>query len=577
MTQSGQGEEPSARPAREGVVLPSDGGAPLVPGGPAAAPPGGQAWGTPWGPEAGQNDQAAGGQWPTPPDQQQWGAPEQSGWSGAPAPGPAPSAGPLPPETPPGAQPPYGTQGGYGGQQAYGAPNPHGGDAHGSYGAPQGAQGAHGGGHGGAQGGYGGAPLPPAVDEATRYIPPVAAAPAPGANADATQYLPPVAPGAPAAEDGATQYLRPVNPGALPPETPGGTYGGPGAAPQAPYGGPSAQHGAGAYGAPGAEAPAETTTYLGRAQQTGPAAGGSDADATQYIPPVSGTGGERQQPPAEFAGLFRSEPGEQGGATQQMPRMQAPQGGYAPQPSYDHGGPGGPGHGGAYPGDGGRRGGDGGRGGRTGSRVAVIAAVGIGIAVLGIGAGALMGSGDDGDDSKNVSASTPATAQSTDSSPSASPSEDPAKAQAVELDKLLADSGTSRQSVINAVGNVKSCDNLGQAAKDLRAAAEQRNGLVTRLEALSVDQLPANGELTTALTNAWKASAAADSHYAAWADQVAGNRKKFCKGGQARVTGQAQEGNTASGTATAEKNKAAGLWNAIARKYGLTERQPTQL
>lgn len=32
MTQSGQGEEPSAQPAREGIVLPSDGGEPLLPG-----------------------------------------------------------------------------------------------------------------------------------------------------------------------------------------------------------------------------------------------------------------------------------------------------------------------------------------------------------------------------------------------------------------------------------------------------------------------------------------------------------------------------------------------------------------
>jgi hypothetical protein len=131
--------------------------------------------------------------------------------------------------------------------------------------------------------------------------------------------------------------------------------------------------------------------------------------------------------------------------------------------------------------------------------------------------------------------------------------------------------------VINAVGNVKSCKNLGQAAKDLRDAAAQRNGLVTRLEGLTVDQLPAHAELTTALTNAWKASAAADNHYAAWADQVAGNRKKLCKGGQAKITGPAQAGHKESGTATTEKNKAAGLWNPIARKYTLTERQPTQL
>ncbi|MZG18550.1 hypothetical protein GTY44_34570, partial [Streptomyces sp. SID5914] len=68
MTQSGQGEEPSPRQAREGIVLPSDGGEPLLPGlagapvgpqaggpAPASAPPGGQAWDRPWGPDQQQS------------------------------------------------------------------------------------------------------------------------------------------------------------------------------------------------------------------------------------------------------------------------------------------------------------------------------------------------------------------------------------------------------------------------------------------------------------------------------------------------------------------------------------------
>ncbi|TGY97638.1 hypothetical protein E5Z02_32030, partial [Streptomyces rhizosphaericola] len=67
MTQSGQGGEqqhPAGRPAHEGVVLPSDGGAPWIPGAPTdgpadqgagqdagqAVPAGGQPWGQPWGP-----------------------------------------------------------------------------------------------------------------------------------------------------------------------------------------------------------------------------------------------------------------------------------------------------------------------------------------------------------------------------------------------------------------------------------------------------------------------------------------------------------------------------------------------
>ncbi|NUT24770.1 MAG: hypothetical protein HOV84_02330 [Streptomyces sp.] len=664
MTQSGQGEEPAARPAREGIVLPSDGGEPLLPGmtgghagqptsvpatpptaPPPSAPPGGQAWGNPWGP--GQNpqnqtappQQAAPGQtWGTPPGQP-W--QEQPYQQQAPAPDPwgtAPDAvGGVPPQPLPqdgagygggaqGAQsappsmPSYGHHaGGQGagaqGAGGQGAQNPppgapsYGHDAQAGSPMPapqQPAYGAHGGGvplppvggetygtpapgaggalppvqqgaplppaaHGGANellphagaGGFG-APLPPADEGATQYIPPVGAAPA-GADNQATSYLPPVGPGGPAgaapappapgADEGATQYIPPVGPGALPPEVSN-----------------------------------ESTQILGRARQGGgagsagaagpmPAASGPDAEATRYIPPVTGQpgaaphGGAERQPLSDFDSLFRSEPGGEppAAATQQLPRFQQPQpqqqGG--PGPAYFPPGSNGP-HDSYGPGDddGGRR------GGRTGSRLPVIAAVGIGIAVLGIGAGALLaGGGDDdkkSDDNRPVSATAPATEGS------ASPSADPAEQQAIALDKLLADSGDSRTAVINAVAAVKSCGNLGQAAQDLRGAAKQRNQLVTDLSKLSVDKLPNHDALTGALTKAWQASASADNHYAAWADQVAGN-KKLCKKGQARATGQTQAGNRASGTASEQKKTAAQLWNSIAKQYGLTERQPTQL
>ncbi|WP_237525177.1 hypothetical protein, partial [Streptomyces sp. SID5643] len=414
------------------------------------------------------------------------------------------------------------------GTGAHGAGLPRAADAYGTPGAE-----AYGGGLPPASGAYGatggGAPLPPPADEgATQYIPPV---PGDGAAA-ATQYLPPVAP---SADEGATQYIPPVGPGALPPEM-------------------------------SSREDPEATRFLGTGPRTGagagplpaashPGASHPDAEATQFIPPVPG--GDDKQPPAEFDNLFRSQGGAESpaGATQQMPRVEQPS--YAaPRTSQD-------------PPAGGRS-----RGGRTGSRVPVIAAVGIGIAVLGVGAGALLAGGggggdDDGGDNKTVAVSAPA------SEGSASPSADPARAQAVELDKLLADSGNSRSTVINAVADVKGCDNLAEAAKDLRDAAKQRTGLVTRLSGIEVDRLPGHAALTTALTKAWQASASADNHYAAWADQTAG--RKGCKKGQARVTGQTQAGNRASGVASTEKAKAAGLWNGIAKKYGLTERQPTQL
>ncbi|WP_037669978.1 hypothetical protein [Streptomyces griseus] len=608
MTQSGQGEEPSARPAREGIVLPSDGGEPLLPGmtggpgdrqqgpqpghatgqqsyggqygrqDPAAAPPGGQAWDHPWGPGQHQDPAPSPGQgWPAPADQQ-WGTPEPPAW------GTPQQSGALPPESTPsqGHEGHQGRQGygGYEGHQGYGADAQQqggygpGAQQQGGYGADDRQQGygtglqPQGYGTGAQSPAYGtsGAPLPPADEGATQYIPPVPAAqgdegatqyipPVPAAPADegATQYIPPVP--AASADEGATQYLPPVGPGALPPET-----------------------------------PAESTHFLGRSPQGAPSTGrpgpgagplpptsGSDAEATQYIPPVTGQPGGapygNQRTPSEFDNLFRSDQGggAQAGSTQQLPLIQQPQGGYdgyAPAASYAP--PTGPGGGrGAAHGDDG----DGGRGRRTGSRVPLIAAIGVGIAVVGIGAGALLaggGGGDDKGDNKTAAASAPAT----DASGSAAA--DPAKQQATALDALLADSGSSRTSVINAVAAVKACNNLDQAATDLRDAAKQRNDLVTKLSGLSVDQLPDHTELTNALTKAWQASAAADDHYAAWADQVAGN-KKMCKKGQARVTGQTQAGNRESGTASIQKKTAARLWNAIAEKYGLTQRQPTQL
>jgi hypothetical protein len=305
-----------------------------------------------------------------------------------------------------------------------------------------------------------------------------------------------------------------------------------------------------------------------------PPASGPDAEATRFMPPVAGGPagapyGERQ-PPAEFDNLFRSEPGgaSPAGATRQMPRFQQPGPAHAAAPTaYAPQAPGGGGrHGAAYDGEGGR-------GGRSRSRVPLIAGIGVAIAVVGIGAGALLaGGGGDKEADKNQPVS--ATAPAAEESPS--PSADPAQAQAVELDKLLADSGDSRTSVINAVSDVKACRNLDGAAKDLREAARQRNELVTRLSGLTVDKLPDHAALTSSLTKAWQASESADNHYAAWADQVAAKKGK-CKKGQAFTTGQTAAGNRASGVATQQKARAAELWNAIAKEHGLTQRRPTQL
>ncbi|MEI5035851.1 hypothetical protein RB201_34105 [Streptomyces sp. S1A(2023)] len=197
----------------------------------------------------------------------------------------------------------------------------------------------------------------------------------------------------------------------------------------------------------------------------------------------------------------------------------------------------------------------------------------MGCAVIGLGAGALLSGGDDpGEDDKQpvASQSSPVTEPTAEAAP------DPAKPQAEALDKLLADSNDSRAAVISAVEKIKSCKDLDRADADLKGAAQQRRDLVTRLEGLTVDKLPQNAELTASLNRAWKASAAADDHYAAWARQAKKN-KSVCKGGQARSTSETAKANQQSGVATQAKREASKLWNVIAAKYGLTKHGFTEL
>ncbi|MFE1550183.1 hypothetical protein [Streptomyces sp. NPDC058718] len=469
----------------------------------------------------------------------------------------------------------------------------------------------------------GGQPLPPA-----QPLPPEAA---PGvADMQSTQYLPPVAqqpqhqapqmpqqvppqpgygyppPAAQAAADmQATQHIAPV-PGAMPPvQPPQPGYGYPPPAAQAAGDMQATQHIAAVppHPQPGAGG---HTQFLGTGplahQGPGQAAGASDA--TQYIapippqaqaqaqPPAHQQPGERQ-PPAEFDNLFRTEAPRapqqpQAYQPQQQHQQPAPpayqqhqqhqgapqQHGYQP-PQPPLGAPPGPqGPGGQYayqdayyddepepP--------------RRKSPVALIAAVVVGCAVVGLGAGMLL-SGEDEKDPKtpgqNVAASSAAPSATTEA-PAEKPA-DPAEPQAKELDKLLATSNSSRDTVISSVAKINQCKDLDTAAKDLRGAAEQRRGLVTKLQTLSVDKLPNNPALTAALTKAWQASAAADDHYAAWADQM--KAKKACKG-KAKRTNRLAEAEKKSGEATAAKRQAAGLWNPTATKYGLDKRTPTQL
>ncbi|WP_328318094.1 hypothetical protein [Streptomyces sp. NBC_00388] len=561
MTQNGQGDEPqlpAVRPAHEGVVLPSDGSGPYIPevAGEHAIPAGGQPWGQPWGPPDDGRPQLPQqqGRAPQPPHIQQ--QPQQhlpqlhQPYYEQAQQDPHHQQPQFPQHMPP-EQPQH--------QQHQNAQHQNQQHQNQQYQNPQQQQ----------QGQYpyqnqqqpAAQPLPPAAQPPSgghRRPQHGAPAPQPQQPSPYAQPLPPEAvPGA--GDSDATQFIAPVP--ALP------------------------------------ENPAEATQYLGHHRQSGPApaAPGSDADPTQFLPPVPAgpaapAGGpygirpgapEDRQPPAEFDSLFRTDNaaagpqaagetqqlpvfgqqdpyggapqgnGPYGRAPQQQPAAQPPQ--YTPEPASRE---------------------TAGTGRRKSSRTPIIAAVVVGCAVVGLGAGALLSSG--GDSGKKDDKQ-PAGATSTAGSTAPEAAKDPAQPQAVALDKLLADSNNSRSAVIAAVGNIRSCQSLPQAAAALRGAAKQRHSLVTQLGALSVDKLPDNARLKSALTTGWNASATADEQYAAWAHAVAANNKKECKHGHAKRTPAAGRGDAASGQATSAKKQASDLWNAIADKYSLTQRRGDQL
>jgi hypothetical protein len=433
--------------------------------------------------------------------------------------------------------------------------------------------------------------MPPSADRAALPYGSAPPAPLPPGDLPAAPPQPPQPPPSYGHADAdATQMLPPQQPPPAPAHGPGpasaGQIGEPWPPPQQPYGDadatqmlPPQQYGQ-QYGRqepqPYGAGDADATQMLPRQQPYG------EAEATQMLPPQSASGalppeagyggqytspadagtppaaapyghrpgmpGERQ-PPSEFDNLFRTDAPAGPTGTAGPPTAPAPQAG-----------------GRAARRDAGR---EQGPRGRRNLSPAMLAGIGlVAVVAVGLGVGALTSGG--GEDPKAAPGESTAPAGGASAAPA-----DSAEEQAEALNKLLEQSNNSRTSVIRAVQNIKACKQLDQAATDLRAAADQRNGLVSRLSEMETGALPKSSALNSALAEAWKASAKADDAYAAWADQVAG--KKGCHKGKARTTHKTAVGNRASGEATAAKKEAAGLWNPTAREYGLPERQYTQL
>lgn len=142
---------------------------------------------------------------------------------------------------------------------------------------------------------------------------------------------------------------------------------------------------------------------------------------------------------------------------------------------------------------------------------------------------------------------------------------------ATALAGLLSQSGTDHADVNAAVTNVEGCKALAADARTFNKAARNRRTLLTKLARLpGRSALPAG--MISNLTNAWQASATVDAELAKWATSEAGHCKK----------NDLKNPNYAASLpfdskATNGKTAFVGQWNGLARKYGLSVYQPSQI
>lgn len=151
----------------------------------------------------------------------------------------------------------------------------------------------------------------------------------------------------------------------------------------------------------------------------------------------------------------------------------------------------------------------------------------------------------------------------------------PMRSQARSVDALLRDSTGARDEVVTAVVNTRQCTQLSQNIRALRAAARERERLVSRLGSLDVGAIPDGQKATASLRRAWNASARADRRFAAWAENV--GKPNGCSGGTPATGRHYRQAVRASAAASRAKAQFVRLWNPVAVKVGLSRRSEDEI
>jgi hypothetical protein len=337
--------------------------------------------------------------------------------------------------------------------------------------------------------------------------------------------------------------------------------------PQYPQGAPYPQ------GSPYPPPPGSQYPGLGPAQQAGPpqpwpqaptgtmAAAGAPALPAGPVQTGNPPGGQYPQggayPDPYGNGQY---PGTQYGQEQfppgQFPTGQFPTGQFGPGVQYGAGG---------TPGDGGIAG-KGLLGKLPFKRPLVPVAVAGGIVIVVVAALTLSSHGGSSSTGSNGTASATPTASSSTGTTALTQQQ-----AATALAALLAQSGTDHADVNAAVSNVEGCKGLPADAQTFNKAAANRQTLLSKLS-----QLPGRSALPAAmvsdLTSGWQASATVDEDLGKWAAAEAGHCKKNDVKNPAYAASLPDDSKATNGKTTFVKQ-----WNGLARKYGLSVYQPSQI
>ena len=158
-------------------------------------------------------------------------------------------------------------------------------------------------------------------------------------------------------------------------------------------------------------------------------------------------------------------------------------------------------------------------------------------------------------------------------SPVSSPALPPGRQAAQALAVLLAQSGTDRAAVTQAVGAVADCSpGLSRDETIFSTAASSRQALLGKLAALP-DRSALPASMLPDLTTAWQASGQADQDFAKWAqDEISHG---CSTNDQSDASYQAAK--VPDDQATQDKKAFAALWTAVANEYGLPLYQYNQI